>query len=142
MAKQGGKSGHRHDWKQTAVTLQQKAGRVVGVSILWQCAGRRCAAETATVVVVRKPGANIRPRSESPLSAAEVKAAVQRGKDRLRERNAGSLAAMADEVDLDAPLTPEDFETPAGDGAGRKPRTVEESRAALGLYAPLEVSNG
>ena len=134
------KKDHKHTWTQGRVTLEQRGGRVVAVTVIWQCAGRGgCKAETVTQAAIRKPGGNIRPRAESPMSAGDVRGMVQRGKDRLRERNAGSLAAMADEVDLDAPLTPEDFETPAGDGAGRKPRTVEESRAALGLLAPLNL---
>lgn len=133
MAGKNGKE-HRHDWQQSAATLQMgKVGRVTGVAVRWRCAKRGCGAETVTEANVRRPAANARPRAESPLSAREVKAAVQRGKDRLRERNAGSLAAMAAEADLDE-LTAEDFAPPAGDG--KRTGNAEERRNAIEFFMP------
>ena len=144
MATRNGK-GHKHTWEQVSVTLQQGKGRVTGVSVRWSCAGRGgCKAETVTLVVVRRPGANIRPKGENPqMSAAEVKAAVQLAKTRRREMGSGSLAALeaAADLDLDTELTAEDFERPAGDGGHIRPRNVEEVKAALGLLAPLEVDH-
>ena len=143
-----GKKDHKHTWTQGRVALEQKGGRVVAVTVIWQCAGRKCQAETVTTAALRKPAANARPRSESPLTEREVRAAVERAKRQRREGNTGSLAAMeayaAEEMAAEAAeLTAEDFERPpAGDGGHIRPRNVEEVKAALGLLAPLEVSNG
>ena len=133
-------NGHRHEWKQSAVTLQQKQGRVFGVEIRWQCAGRKCHAETVTTAAIRKPAANARPRSESPAPQREVRAAVERAKRQRREGNTGSLAAMeayaAEEAAWEAAeLTAEDFETP-GNGGGRR-GNAEERRNAIEFLAPM-----
>lgn len=134
MAKQNGKGGHKHDWQQSAVTLQQKGGRVAGVVVRWQCAGRKCKAETVTQAVVRKPSANARPKAENPgYSAAEVRGMVQRGKERNREMGRGSLAAMEAEPDLDD-LTAEDFVPPAGES--KRTGNAAERRNAFEFYLP------
>ena len=142
IIRMSGKNGkeHRHAWSQAGVTLQMgKGGRVVGVQVRWVCGGRRCVAETITQAAIRKPAANARPRSESPAPAREVKAAVERAKRHRREGNTGSLAAMEAYADQEAAWEAaesqaEEFETP-GNGNGRRPKTVEEARAGILLYA-------
>ena len=143
MAGKNGKAGgngHRHEWQQGRVALEQKGGRVVAVSVVWECAGRRCKAETVTQAAIRKPAANARPRSESLLTAREVRAAVDRAKRQRREGNTGSLAAMeayADEemAAEEAELTDEDFVPPAGDG--KRTGSAEERMNAIRFLEPL-----
>lgn len=139
MAGKNGKAGgngHRHEWQQGRVALEQKGGRVVAVSVVWECAGRRCKAETVTQAAIRKPAANARPKAENPgLSAAELRGMVQRGKERRRESGSGSLAAM-EEYAAAEELTEEDFET-GGNGGGRRTGNAEERRNAIEFLSPL-----
>lgn len=136
------KKEHRHDWRQVAVTMVQgKGGRATGVTVRWECAGRKCGASTVTELAIRKPAPSAKPKGPNAgWTAGEVQAAVRRTKAERRARGE-SLAAMADEDDRDAfdeeELTAAEFERSGPDGNGRRPRTVEETRQALGLYAPL-----
>ena len=125
---------HRHEWQQAAVTLQQGKGRATGLTVRWECAGRKCDAATITQLTIRKPAANARPTGENvPASRREVKAAVDRARQSRKERGTGSLAAMAADDSFEE--LAEEFERPAGEGNGRRPRTVEEARAGILLYA-------
>lgn len=132
--------GHKHIWEQTGVTIAQgKGGRVTGLTVRWSCTARRCGAETFTELAVRKPAATAKPKAPNAgWSRSEIKAAVERGKTRRRETGE-SLAAQAADDDFEELET--EFERPVGAGNG-KPRTVEETRQALQLYAPLTLRDG
>ena len=124
MAKQNGKAAHRHEWIQCRVALEQKGGRVTGITVTWQCAVRKCAAQTYSSAAIRKPSATATPKGDTwteGLARRDGKAAARK----LRETQ-GAAVDLETAPDLDDLAA--EFE-PTGNVGGRAGTPTREETA-------------
>lgn len=118
MGKAKAGQGHRHDWQQSRVSLEQKGGRVVAVAITWRCGGRKCPAEILTRCAIRKPAPNAKSAPVDDWPAKRTADLARKLAERRRLTGAGSLAAQEKEEDLDY-LDDLEFEAAVSGGNGR-----------------------
>ena len=126
MTKPKAGAGHKHDWQQARVALEQKGGRVAAVAVTWVCAGRKCPAEILTRCAIRKPAPKAKSAPADDWPESRTAAYAREFAERRRQTGAGSLAAQEKEHDLDD----WEFEPAAAGGNGPRsaPVTAEDLR--------------
>ena len=133
MTAKNGKGGHRHDWQQARVSLEQKGGRVTGVTVAWACAKRGCKAQTISQAVIRKPSATALPKGEDWLTGLAKRDGRAAARKRLETQ--GRAEDLETEPDLDI-LDDLEFEPAYRSGGPSGPGTAEQRRNAFEFLAP------
>ena len=133
MTAKNGKGGHRHEWQQGRVSLEQKGGRVTGVTVTWVCAKRGCKAQTVSAAVIRKPSATALPKADDFLTGLAKRDGRAAARKRLETQGRAEDLATAPDLDI---LDDLEFEPALRNGGPAGPWTAEQRQNWDEFLAP------